>query len=172
MDAEQNVSLLLDKVETSVDNYRRQSRQVGDMNGGGSIHTHTRNLSGHDSISGDSIYSGPTGTGGLDNRNSMALDSLASELETLRTHWETTNRNYRLSNNFEIDRPARIEEENERSDAEPPLELSNSLADWRKRLDVEEHEARSRKGSNSAQGSGSQASEGRRAMTPQQGTMI
>ena len=172
MDAEQKVSLLLDQVETSVDNYRRQSRQVGDMNGGGSIHTHTRNLSGHDSISGDSIYSGPAGAGGLDNRNSVALDSLASELETLRTHWETTNKNYRLSNNFEFDRPARIEEENERSDAEPPLELSNSLADWRKRLDAEEHEARSRKGSNSAQSSGSQGSEGRRAMTPQQGTMI
>ncbi len=172
MDAEQKVSLLLDQVESSVDNYRRQSRQVGDMNGGGSLHTHTRNLSGHESISGDSVYSGPTGPSGLENRNSMALDSLASELETLRTHWETTNRNYRLSNNFELDRPARIEEESERSDTEPPLELSNSLADWRKRLDAEEHEARSRKGSNSAQGSGSQASEGRRAMTPQQGTMI
>jgi hypothetical protein len=170
MDAEQKVSLLLDQVESSVDNYRRQSRQVGDMNGGGSIHTHTRNLSGHESISGDSVYSGHTATGGLDNRNSMALDNLASELETLRTHWETTNRNYRLSNNFELDRPAPIEEESERSDAEPPLELSNSLADWRKRLDAEEQEARSRKGSNSAQGS--QASEGRRAMTPQQATMI
>lgn len=172
MDAEQKVSLLLDQVETSVDNYRRQSRQGGDINGVNIVHTHTRNLSGHDSISGDSVYSGPTG--GFDNRNSMALDTLASELETLRTHWETTNKNYRLSNTFDFDRPARIEEENEHLDTEAPLELSNTLADWRKRLDAEENEVRSRKGSkvSSVEGNGSKASEGRRAMTPEQGNLI
>lgn len=141
------------------------------MNGGNSLHTHIRNLSGHDSISGDSVYSGHIGAGGLDNRNSMALDSLASELETLRTHWETNAKNYRLSNTFDFERPARIEEENERLESEAPLELSSSLADWRKRLDTEESEARSRQGSkvSSVEGNGSKAPEQRRAVTPEQG---
>ena len=37
-------------------------------------------------------------------RSSMALDGLASELEALRTHWETTNKNYRLSDRFDFER--------------------------------------------------------------------
>jgi Kelch motif len=37
-------------------------------------------------------------------RSSTALDGLASELEALRTHWETTNKNYRLSDRFEFER--------------------------------------------------------------------
>lgn len=133
-DAEQKVSLLLDQVEHSVDNYRRQSRQVDLTNAGG---THQRALSGAESISEASLYAA------VDNRNSMALDSLASELETLRTHWETTNKNYRLSNVFDYDdRPTPKPE-----GAGGTTELSNSLADWRKRLDAEEDVARSRKGS-------------------------
>jgi predicted nuclease with TOPRIM domain len=36
-------------------------------------------------------------------RNSLALDSLANELETLRSHWETA-KNYRLSDRFDFER--------------------------------------------------------------------
>ncbi|KAM3068426.1 Negative regulator of mitotic exit [Clarireedia jacksonii] len=135
-DAEEKVSLLLDQFESSVDTYRRQSRQPEGMNGASMPTHHQRNPSGQESISESSLYA--------DNRNSMALDSLASELETLRTKWETTNKNYRLSNNFDFeDRP----NTGNKSDTESKPELSNSLADWRKRLDAEEQEARSSKGS-------------------------
>lgn len=131
-DAEQKVSLLLDQVEHSVDNYRRQSQRV-ELNGA----HHQRQTSGADSVSEASLYGG-------DNRNSMALDSLANELETLRTHWETTNKNYRLSNAFDFDeRPLERVATGESKGAE----LSSNLSDWRKRLDQEEEEARSRKGS-------------------------
>ncbi|EME87039.1 uncharacterized protein MYCFIDRAFT_104319, partial [Pseudocercospora fijiensis CIRAD86] len=123
-DAENKVQLLLDQVESSVDNYRRQSRmrdpgEIPTLNGsvhqrppsiseasdatGGSNHltkTHTRNLSN----SGDSTYSAGAESGGEAGRNSLALDSLASELDALRTHWETTNKNYRLSDRFEYER--------------------------------------------------------------------
>jgi hypothetical protein len=134
--AEEKVSLLLDQFESSVDTYRRQSRQPEGTNGAAMPTHHQRSPSGQESISESSVYA--------DNRNSMALDSLASELETLRTKWETTNKNYRLSNNFDFeDRP----NTGNKSDTESKPELSNSLADWRKRLDAEEQEARSRKGS-------------------------
>ncbi len=128
LDAEQKVSLLLDQVESSVDNYRRQS-QHAQPNG---VPGHHRNASassalgarGHsDSMTQDSSF-------GPDNRNSVALDSLASELETLRTHWETTNRNYRLSSQFDF----------ERTPTSAHGELSDSLASWRRRLDLEESE--------------------------------
>ncbi|KAL2147091.1 hypothetical protein VTI28DRAFT_973 [Corynascus sepedonium] len=85
---------------------------------------------------------GGIGSGGLgDARNSAALDSLANELETLRSHWEATNKNYRLSNTFDFDAspvtaavaanaaPGRKDENS------AGLGLSESLADWRKRLD-------------------------------------
>ncbi|KAG0650252.1 Tip elongation aberrant 1 [Hyphodiscus hymeniophilus] len=170
-DAEQKVSLLLDQVESSVDNYRRQSRQV-DANGGGGHagKNHQRSVSGAESMSETSSYGGD----GV-NRNSMALDSLASELETLRTHWETTNKNYRLSNAFDYDeRPA------QRTDASAGFggmtpqdtkgtDLSSSLADWRKRLDAEES-TRSRKGSDGSgvlgNFGGGSASQGKREMSP------
>lgn len=177
MDAEQKVSLLLDQVESSVDNYRRQSRQVlpGDSlnpnNPSGPpslLVSHTRNLSGN-SISEYSTVG--------DNRNSMALDSLASELETLRTHWETTNKNYRLSNTFDFEKPARIDEEGEHhNDNRDTLDVGGSLSDWRKRLDAEEQEVKSgsRKGSDagegrsgSGSGGGSRSADGRRATSPE-----
>ena len=181
-DAEQKVSLLLDQVESSVDNYRRQSRQVepnGGANHGGGHHHHQRNISGAESVSETSLYGGE----GV-NRNSMALDSLASELETLRTHWETTNKNYRLSNAFDFEeRPVQRSEGGAGTLAVGESkggELSSSLADWRKRLDQEEEVARSRKGSDgsgvlgnfgagsaggSASGSGG-AAQGKREMSP------
>ncbi|KAH9819408.1 tip elongation aberrant protein 1-like [Teratosphaeria destructans] len=140
-DAENKVQLLLDQVEHSVDNYRRQSRMPGDAasgltNGAGGHHQrgissssnatsnatstttgpssgapgtqftpggHSRNLS----EGGDSTYSdiqAGSVTSGDDGRNSLALDSLASELDALRTHWETTNKNYRLSDKFDFER--------------------------------------------------------------------
>ena len=141
LDAEQKVSLLLDQVESSVDNYRRQSHMLSDAvaNKG-----HARNLSDIDSVSGDSLYSDTTERG--NDRNSMALDSLASELETLRTHWETTNKNYRQSTNFDVDKG-----DTTPLATSPEHGLSNSLADWRKRLDSAEAETRSRKGSASTE---------------------
>ncbi|CAK7231952.1 Negative regulator of mitotic exit [Sporothrix bragantina] len=84
---------------------------------------------------------------GGDARNSAALDSLANELETLRSHWEATNKNYRLSNAFDFEStsgapggssgggglaPGGLRKDNK---DEGGLGLSESLADWRKRLD-------------------------------------
>lgn len=132
-DAEQKVSLLLDQVENSVDTYRRRSRQVVSMNSDtppGSnelVLGHTRS----DSSDTASAYGG----NGLDGRNSVALDHLASELETLRSHWEATNKNYRLSSNFEFDQHIAAKEEEDNVAA---VGLSKSLADWRKRLDTDD----------------------------------
>lgn len=136
-DAERKVALLLDQVESSVDSYRRQSRQVIGGIGGGTTNglglsniPHEQN----ESSGTDSVY----GAGGFDARNSMALDNLANELETLRSHWETTNKNYRLSNAFDFE--ASIAPAAARRDDDNGLGLSESLADWRKRLDVDERE--------------------------------
>jgi chromosome segregation ATPase len=75
---------------------------------------------------------GGGGGGGGGERNSAALDSLANELETLRSHWEATNKNYRLSNTFDFEaNPGVIA----KKDEQVSLGLSESLADWRKRLD-------------------------------------
>lgn len=128
LDAEQKVSLLLDQVESSVDNYRRQSQHVQPNGIAGHQRTNSAtsalgNRARSDSASQESTY-------GPDNRNSVALDSLASELETLRTHWETTNRNYRLSSQFDF----------ERTPTSAHGDLSDSLANWRRRLDLEESE--------------------------------
>lgn len=130
-DAEQKVTLLLDQVETSVDTYRRRSKQrlpslqsdssnvpapAAPTNGTG----HVRQVSSE----AGSLYDAPGNA-----RDSTALDNLANELETLRSHWEATNKNYRLSNTFDFEpnTPTRKEDVG--------LGLSESLADWRKRLD-------------------------------------
>ncbi|TDZ60639.1 Tip elongation aberrant protein 1 [Colletotrichum trifolii] len=135
-DAEQKVSLLLDQVETSVDSYRRQSRQAPSMTSevtaAGGTNGHTMGHQRQDSSDADSNFGGVGG--GVDGRNSTALDNLATELETLRTHWEATNKNYRLSNTFDFEGTATPT----RKDDEVGLGLSESLADWRKRLDVDE----------------------------------
>jgi chromosome segregation ATPase len=128
-DAEQKVALLLDQVETSVDNYRRRSRQVGSLS---DIATVTNGM-GHtrqESSEAESLYSG-LGNG----RGSTALDNLANELETLRSHWEATNKNYRLSNAFDFENAASGGKKDDRES----LGLSESLADWRKRLDDGPH---------------------------------
>ncbi|KAE9983892.1 hypothetical protein Vi05172_g9889 [Venturia inaequalis] len=132
--AETKVQSFLDQFESSVDNYRRQSRQPTQGPNG------VRGRKQTNSISGDSIYSTVTDTdveddaesngsgevtpsahsfptagiaGGVSpsqsrhvrDRSSMALDSLATELDTLRSQWQETNKkNYRLSDKFEFER--------------------------------------------------------------------
>ncbi|XDG07746.1 hypothetical protein ABKA04_007361 [Annulohypoxylon sp. FPYF3050] len=131
-EAEQKVSLLLDQVESSVDNYRRRSRISTDQivtsppsaNGGGMGHIR------QESSEAESTY------GGFDNaRNSTALDNLANELDMLRSHWEATNKNYRLSNTFDFEGAG-----TKKDDDGVGLGLSEHLADWRKRLDTEEND--------------------------------
>ncbi|KAK4555360.1 Negative regulator of mitotic exit [Recurvomyces mirabilis] len=162
-DAENKVQLLLDQVEHSVDNYRRQSRIGGEAltlaNGtsfhsrnlsggsqatttnidsttglGGGVGGHSRNLS----AGGESTYSQETSVaGGEDGRNSLALDSLASELDALRSHWETTNKNYRLSDkfDFETSRTATAA-----SNSHPNISAAGGLAGWRAGLAAEHEE--------------------------------
>lgn len=141
-DAESKVSILLDQVENSVTNYRRRSRNLGGLGSADQIAAnapadtaesstnggHTRKESGGSEGDG-SVYSPTLGEA----RNSAALDNLANELETLRTHWEATNKNYRLSNTFDFETT-----KDEGSKGEKVAEgqgLSESLADWRKKLD-------------------------------------
>ena len=76
MEAEEKVSLLLDQVESSVDTYRRSI--VPKRADGNSPPISPRSSS-------------------VDNRTSVALDSLAHELDQLRSHWESSTHRYRLS---------------------------------------------------------------------------
>lgn len=124
--AEHKVGLLLDQVESSVDNYRRRSRQMlGEppSTNGGSTMGHSR----QESSEAESLY------GGLgEARNSAAIDNLADELDQLRSKWEATNENYRLSNTFDF------ETSSPKKGEDVGVGLSASLADWRKRLDTED----------------------------------
>ncbi|KAF7589792.1 Negative regulator of mitotic exit [Aspergillus hancockii] len=128
-DAEQKVTMLLDQVEASVGHYRRQSQHGQIMNGisrtysNASSNTVSRSRA-NSTVSQDDPFP--------DNRGSMALDSLANELESLRSHWEVTNRNYRLSAQSDFDRTPTKE-----------TGLSDSLAEWRRRLDEDEGRASS-----------------------------
>ncbi len=127
-EAEEKVNLLLDQVGTSVGNYRRRSRMNSDPND----NPPTMNGKGHarqESSEAESLYE-ELG----DARNSAALENLASELDMLRNHWETRNKSYRLSNAFDFETSKSVDEGH-------GLGLSESLADWRKRLDTEEHES-------------------------------
>lgn len=172
-DAENKVSMLLDQVENSVTSYRRRSRNVASiadadqlaaagslppsstvvptdvsgvtrtMNGGGTGHARKESeLSDGDG----SVYSTTLG----DARNSAALDNLANELETLRSHWEATNKNYRLSNTFDFETTAKDGEGaagagtasgsggvaggGKAGAGQEGQGMTESLADWRKRL--------------------------------------
>ncbi|KAI9929265.1 hypothetical protein ASPWEDRAFT_57567 [Aspergillus wentii DTO 134E9] len=135
-DAEQKVTMLLDQVETSVGHYRRQSQHSQGVNGNVSRT--------HSSASSNTIGAGrPRADSAVsqddsfpDNRGSVALDSLANELEALRTHWESTNRNYRLSTQSDFDRTPTKETHDGGG-------LSDSLAEWRRKLDEEEARAES-----------------------------
>ena len=135
LDAEQKVTLLLDQVGTSVGNYRRQSQQLnghGHARGLSNASTTSTNFRGGHSHT-DSANPGTIpNTGPIENnRNSLALDSLASELETLRSHWADTHRTYRLSSQFDFER-------SNPNSAVGSGNMSDSLANWRKRLDAEE----------------------------------
>lgn len=144
-EAESKVSMLLDQVENSVTNYRRQSRNIAGIStadltnlpgaaGSNTNGSHAR----QDSSEAGSIYSPIEGQ-----RNSAALDNLANELETLRSHWEATNKNYRLSNTFDFETGGAaapsaesvLKEESGKEKTDEGLGMSESLADWRKRLD-------------------------------------
>lgn len=154
-DAENKVQLLLDQVENSVDNYRRQSsrpphphdsepdettvqttptltnglpaanRTAARRSLSNASSTLPPNRARNSSIGAESTYSSTSHTrSASDNsistaelmaagsgdgsaapeRNSMALDSLASELDALRSHWETQSRNYRLSDRFDFEK--------------------------------------------------------------------
>lgn len=131
--AEQRVTMLLEQMVTSVDNHRRQSQHgqgftsisrsqsnastatVGGVGGGRSR--------GNSNVSRDDMF--------LDNRSSMALDSLANELDALRTHWESANRNHRLSSTFDLDATPTKEIHDGNN-------LSASVTNWRRRLEEEE----------------------------------
>jgi chromosome segregation ATPase len=145
-DAENKVQLLLDQVESSVDNYRRQSSMPnGAANGFGHhralsnvsastanfIPAHSRGHSRGESMGGDSIYSqsvaaSETGDNEVpDGRDSLALDNLATELDALRTQWETTNKSYRISD---------LEFEKTPRSGTTPTEFG--LDNWRRGLEV------------------------------------
>ncbi|KAI1766289.1 hypothetical protein GGR53DRAFT_486909 [Hypoxylon sp. FL1150] len=130
-EAEQKVSLLLDQVESSVDSYRRRSRMSTDQINANAPVTNGLGHNRQESSEAGSLYGGTMSEA----RNSTALDNLANELDMLRSHWETTNKNYRLSTNFDFEGS-----NNKRDDDGVGLGLSESLADWRKRLDTEERE--------------------------------
>lgn len=83
MEAEEKVSLLLDQVENSVDTYRRS--MVTKRTDGTSPPISPRSSS-------------------VGNRTSVALDSLAHELDQLRSHWESSTARYRLSTASSIGR--------------------------------------------------------------------
>ena len=125
-EAEQRVNMLLDQVGTSVSNYRRQS-QIQPLGANGISHTRDQSIS---TMTDTSSHGDEEGTN--DVRGSLALDSLASELETLRTQWESTSRtNYRLSNQFDFEKTPTKE-----TGSGP--ELNDNLTSWRRRLDEEE----------------------------------
>lgn len=131
-EAETRVQMFLDQFENSVDNYRRQSQvPVGSTNGEVTRHRT------HDSIaSADSLYSRNEGSStpeavnrraSTGTRNSMALDNLASELDALRSHWETTNKAYRLSDRFDF----------ERTPTKDRHDTNEGISQWRDSVDSE-----------------------------------
>jgi hypothetical protein len=130
-EAESRVQMFLDQFETSVDSYRRQSQLPA-----GSTNGEHRGHRAHDSVaSAESLYSNNDDSSTPDatrpassaTRNSMALDNLASELDALRSHWETTNKAYRLSDRFEFEKAPSGEQG----------DMADSLAQWRHRVSAE-----------------------------------
>ncbi|KAB8356412.1 hypothetical protein FH972_023995 [Carpinus fangiana] len=165
-EAERKAHDLLTHVGTTVNNYRRES-QLNGVNG----RLHSRNTSTADStISATSGYSietpqplkhtdnremtdssttyttsagRPSADSDVLSRNSMALDSLASELETLRSHWETTNKNYSRRSDASVvneleKTPTQTSHTSQGPAGQQPGGLSGSLATWRKKLDMNE----------------------------------
>lgn len=133
-EAENRVKTLLDSVGTSVNNYRRQSQNVSQLNG---ISGHSRGLS-TNSAGGASVYSSTSLQNGIPeigvDRSSAVFDSFVTELDNLRNQWENTSKtlNNRLS-----DRSV------DAADSAAPAAgdetaVSNSMADWRRRLELDD----------------------------------
>ncbi|KAF2839079.1 hypothetical protein M501DRAFT_1057378 [Patellaria atrata CBS 101060] len=161
-DAETRVQMFLDQFESSVDNYRRQSHRrsnghtLNPNSNPSTLHPPLghRRTNTSDSVGGESLYSlspsinpddesnDKNAINEVDTRNSMALDSLASELDQLRSHWETTNRQYRLSDRFEFERTPTT------------AEFGESMATWRRRLDIEDDEGSVKSNPNEISGRG------------------
>ncbi|KIW89952.1 uncharacterized protein Z519_09382 [Cladophialophora bantiana CBS 173.52] len=129
-EAESRVTMLLDQVGQSVGNYRRQSQLQPlshGINGVGHNREESTSTLTDVSVNDDALS--------RDERGSIALDNLASELETLRSQWESTSRNnYRLSTTFDSERTPTTESHG--------TELSDNLANWRRRLEEEENGTR------------------------------
>lgn len=131
-DAEEKVNMLLEQVQASVGQYRRQSQHLQGANGHSRNHSNASTATAGGRPRTDSNVSQESSSF-PDNRGSMALDSLANELEALRSQWEVTNRNnYRLSTQLDMDRTPT------KDSSEGPGMMSDSLNEWRKRLDEEE----------------------------------
>lgn len=150
IEAEKKVTLLLGQVNISIGNYRRQSQQKHDNNlqlrnlpsAGTGIDFTSASETGansrdnsltapHPFPSSSSSDTNPLGT--TNTRNSTALESLANELETLRTHWEGNNREH----GFERDARSPLTPEASHVGGG----ISSGLANWRKRMDEEEIQA-------------------------------
>lgn len=129
-EAETRVTMLLDQVGQSVGNYRRQSQLQPLPHGiNGILHSREESAS---TLTDASLNDEPISR---DERGSVALDNLASELETLKAQWESTSRSsHRLSTQFDSERTPTTESHG--------AELSGSLADWRRRLEEEEKVAK------------------------------
>ena len=147
-DAEQRVTMLLDQVGQSVGNYRRQSQ----IHQGAAPYV---NVNGNHDRQSIQSASSLVPSGGrdradsssqddmfADNRGSLALDSLASELDALKSRWESTSRNYRLSNQFDFEKTP-TKDNSVGGERGGGAELSENLANWRKRLEDEEKGAKS-----------------------------
>ena len=147
-DAEQKVNMLLEQVETSVGHYRRQSQHGHGMNGITRTHSNASSNTAGGRGRADSSVSQDSSSF-PDNRGSMALDSLANELEALRSHWESTNHNYRLSGQLDLERTPT------KDTSDGPAMMSDSLTEWRRRLDEEERAGAAGKSKPVSAGNGS-----------------
>jgi len=127
-EAERKAQFLLSTVGTTVNNYVRDAPRMN-----GHVHNRDSTTLGMD---GESLGLGQqevaTRNATVMARNSMALDTLANELETLRSHWETTNKNYRYSDNGDD------QAQQSKGPGNGEAVLSDSLANWRKNLELED----------------------------------
>lgn len=152
VEAERKVQMLLDTVGTTVKIYRRSS-QMSMPNG----HIqHGRDFS-VNSLGAESNYSvanegdredtqnetsGSTAAVVLEGRNSVALDSLANELETLRAQWQTTSKAYRLSDTSDLGdtrdgHAPEIKQNGERTDGDGRApRMDGMMVNWRERLQM------------------------------------
>jgi uncharacterized protein HemX len=62
---------------------------------------------------------------------SVALDSLASELDALRNHWESTNKRRMISNTFDFEKTPTTPQQSD---------FSSNITQWRQKLPAEEEE--------------------------------